>query len=144
MTKTANETDAGFTLIELITVIVILGALGAIAIPMLYSQRSKAGAASAVSDLRNAATFEEGRYAQVGDYSSNLSDLVGDGFHRSPQVKLGITASSAGYCAAAQSGSKFFWFDSNAGGIQSGSTTTLSPPASANGACATSAPSQVS
>lgn len=58
----------GFTLIELMIVIAIIGILAAIAIPQFSKYRARAFNASALSDARNLRTDLEGHYAEWSVY----------------------------------------------------------------------------
>ena len=62
--------EAGFSLIELLVVVIILGILGAIALPTFMNQREKAWRKAAVSDLRSAAVLMESYFDDQGTYLS--------------------------------------------------------------------------
>ncbi len=63
------RSSKGFTLIELMIVIAIIGILAAIAIPQFAKYRTKAYNAAAESDLRNIMTAEEATYADMQTYA---------------------------------------------------------------------------
>jgi len=65
---TQMKKEKGFTLIELMIVVAIIGILAAIAIPQFSSYRLKAFNAAAQADLRNVMTAEEASYAEAQEY----------------------------------------------------------------------------
>ena len=66
--KKQIKNSKGFTLIELMIVIAIIGILAAIAIPQFASYRAKSYNASSVSDARNLRTDLEAYYAEWDVY----------------------------------------------------------------------------
>jgi len=72
MTNISNK-EKGFTLIELMIVVAIIGILAAIAIPQFSNYRTKAFNAAAVSDLHTARLAEEAVFADYQAYGSTVT-----------------------------------------------------------------------
>jgi type IV pilus assembly protein PilA len=62
----------GFTLVELMIVVAIIGILAAIAIPQFAKYRRRAFNSAALSDARNLRTDVEGWYAEWFHYPDQL------------------------------------------------------------------------
>jgi type IV pilus assembly protein PilA len=63
----------GFTLIEVLIVMAILGILSAIAIPLFSTYRAKASNGTALSDLRNFKTAMEAFFADKQQFPNIIS-----------------------------------------------------------------------
>ena len=71
-----HRTGSGFTIIELLIVMVIIGLLASIAIPKFVSSKERAFITAMKSDLRNLATFEESYQSDFFAYTTAPPDFV--------------------------------------------------------------------
>jgi type IV pilus assembly protein PilA len=87
-TKPSSKND-GFTLVEILMVIAVLGLLVAIAIPQFMTYRSQAIDAEMKSDLRNASIAVEAYFAKQTVLPASTAEITGYGF----QSTAGVTIS---------------------------------------------------
>jgi type IV pilus assembly protein PilA len=105
--------NEGFTLIELMIVIAIIGILAAIAIPQFSAYRTRSYNSAAEADLRNAATAQEAYFVDNQHYVSNpQTALIGStyGFYTSQRVNVSGVGGTSQYTMTAfhTSGNKTF------------------------------------
>ena len=97
--KLNKKNEKGFTLIELMIVIAIIGILAAIAIPQFSAYRTRSYNSSAQSDVRNIATAQEAYYVDASTYTGTIATLTGStyGYMQSGNVAVSAGADANGY-----------------------------------------------
>lgn len=88
--------EKGFSLIELMIVILVIGVLATIAMASYPYMRVKTGDAAAKSDLKNAATFQEDFYSTNETYADQTELDSGFGATENVTVTV-ISADEGGY-----------------------------------------------
>lgn len=89
-----RKNDNGFTLIELMVVIAIIGILAAIAIPQFASYRTRSFNTAAVASIRSFSTAQEAYYVDNRSYTTSL-DLLKNQYGAQTSKDVTITIGSA-------------------------------------------------
>ena len=98
-----KRTDKGFTLIELMIVVAIIGILAAIAIPNFMNYQCKAKQSEAKSQLGTIRVNEESYIAAYDTYTSSTNNIGFAPKGGNIRYSYSVTAGTAGFTAYATS-----------------------------------------
>jgi len=115
-----KKNQKGFTLIELMIVVAIIGILAAIAIPNFMSYQCKAKQAEAKSHLGSIRSMQEAYYAEYDHYSTTDAIGFSAAGNRNYGISINVAGSTTTYTATATgtiNGSTDTWTVNQAGAL---------------------------
>ena len=117
VSRSRPAADEGFTLIEVLVVLVIIGILLAIAVPSYLGFRGRAQDTAGEANVRSAIPSAEAYYADNNNYTGmNQAKLKLIDSGLSPKVSTKVNAAGDGYCLFASGKGTTVWYYSGPGG----------------------------
>lgn len=103
--KQMEKNEKGFTLIELITVVAIIGILATIAVTQFSSYRERAFDADTKTVLRTATLEQEAHFTDHGSYTTTPDSVANN-----PQISFNITIGTESYHIEAKHNNSNNWY----------------------------------
>lgn len=116
--KRQRKTNQGFTLVELLIVIVIIGILAAVIIPNVANNIEKGRIASDVSDVRNMNTILSTYCLSNGIDATKLE---------APEVRAIVSSEEKNFTFAPKGTQSTFWYNKNEGKIELAQQPLITP-----------------
>lgn len=98
LTKLRNKSEEGFTLVEILVVILIIGILAAVAIPVFLNQRQTATDAAVESDVKNIALVLDTYITDNPNASTFDATWVRNNSKKSNGTVISVTGVPNDYC----------------------------------------------